>query len=116
MRWRSERNGARHVRLLEPRDLVLAERQLLGGERVLEMRELRRADDRRRDARLVQQPRERDLRRREAACCSNFSEPVDDRGVELGLVQQVGERVGLGACRQWLSGCCLLYTSDAADE
>ena len=73
----------RDVRLLEPRDLVVAQRELLGRERVLEVLELRRADDRRGDAGLVEQPGERDLRRRDAALRRDLGDPVDDGEVDL---------------------------------
>ena len=42
------------------------ELELLGGESVVEMLVLRRSDDRRGHSRPVQEPRERDLRRRNA--------------------------------------------------
>ena len=54
-------HGVGHVALLEPLDLSVAQGQLLGGERVVEVLELGRADDRRGHARPVQQPRERHL-------------------------------------------------------
>src|SRR4029450_13204560 len=46
------RDRVGEVRLLERCDLVLGQRQLLGGQRILHVLELRRADDRRRAARL----------------------------------------------------------------
>jgi hypothetical protein len=46
-------DGVRDVRLLEPLDLVRAQRQLLGCDRLLEVLDLRRPDDRRRHAGLV---------------------------------------------------------------
>ncbi len=49
-------HGVRLVALLQPLDLLGAERQLLGGRRVLEVLELGDADDRSGHARLVQQP------------------------------------------------------------
>ena len=60
-------DGVGDVGLLELGDLVLAQRQLLGGERIFEVLDLRGTDDRRRHAGLVQQPRERDLCARNAA-------------------------------------------------
>ena len=78
----------RDVRLLEPRDLLVAERELLGGERVLEVLGLRRADDRRGDAGLVQQPGERDLRGRDAASRGDLADAVDDGEVDLGRVEE----------------------------
>ena len=56
-----------HIRRLERVYLVRAQLDPERRQRVLEVLDLRRADDRRRDARRVQQPRQRDLRRRHAA-------------------------------------------------
>jgi hypothetical protein len=50
------RDRVRHVRLLESDDLLLAEPELLCGQRVLEVLRLRGADDRCGHARLVQEP------------------------------------------------------------
>ena len=54
-------DGVRDVGLLEPVDLGRAELELLGGERVLDVRHLGGAEDRRSDARAVQEPGESDL-------------------------------------------------------
>ncbi len=51
---------------------------LQAGERVLEVAEPRGADDRGGHARLVQQPRERDLRRWRAALARDLDEAIDD--------------------------------------
>ena len=59
--------GVRQVGLIEPLDHVLAQLELLSRQRVLEMLELRRANDRGSDSGLVKQPGERqvwDLRSR----------------------------------------------------
>src|SRR5436309_2713107 len=50
-----------HVRLLQTRDLVLAERKLLSSQRILKVFELGRTHDGSGDAGLVQQPRQRYL-------------------------------------------------------
>ena len=60
--------------------------------RVLDVLRLRRADDRRRHARLVQQPRERDLRRRNAARARHLDHAIDDVEVDLRLVERVARR------------------------
>ena len=99
----SDRDRVRNVRLLEPVDLVRAQRQLLGGERVLQVRDLRRPGDRRRHARLVPEPRERDLRRRHAARRSDLGGPVDDGEIDLRRVEALAELVRLGTCRQLLA-------------
>src|SRR5829696_9069985 len=72
-------NRMRDVRLFESPDLVLAQRQRLGRERVLDMTELCRAHDRRRYAGFVEEPRERDLRLRDAALGRHVAETLDDR-------------------------------------
>src|SRR5262249_13266121 len=55
------------------------------------------------DTRLVQQPGERDLRRRDAAFPRDLTGAVDHRTVELGTVEHVGERVAARALRQRLA-------------
>src|SRR5207302_10000982 len=104
------------VRLLEPRDLVAGERELRGGECVLEMLGLRRTDDRRGDARLVQQPRERDLRGRDAALARDLDRTLDDVEVFVAPVQLVRVRVGLGARRAPLAGARARPGEPAARE
>src|SRR5262249_10023541 len=100
---RDARDRVRDVGLLEPRDLVLAQRKLLRRQGVFEVLGLCGADDRRRDARLVQQPRERDLRGRNAAHGGDLGDAVDDGEVDLGRVEGVAERVGPRAGRQALA-------------
>ena len=93
----------RNIRLLEPRDLVGAECELLGGEGVVEVLELRRADDRRGHAGLVQEPGEGDLGCRYAARGGDLGSTIDDGEVELRRVEAVSEGVGAGARRQPLA-------------
>ena len=93
----------RDVRLLEPRDLVVAQRELARRRARPRCAGLRRADDRRGDARLVQQPGQRDLRRRNAALRGDLRGAVDDGEVDLGVVERVGERIGVGPGRQPLA-------------
>src|SRR5690348_17233938 len=71
-------DGVGDVWLFEARDLVGLERELLGGDGVFEVLDLRRADDGRRDAGLVQQPRERYPSRRHVAHPRDLSRAVDD--------------------------------------
>src|SRR4051795_7922975 len=73
----------RSVRLLEPGALGGVERELLGGDGVVEVLELGGADDRRRHAGLVQEPGEGHLRCRHAACGGDLGNAVDDGEVEL---------------------------------
>jgi len=87
----------RLVRLLEPVDLLGAERQLLGGEGILQVMELGGPDDRRRHRRPVQQPRQRHLRGWHAALRRHLIGPRHHVEVDLRLVQRVRERVGLRA-------------------
>jgi hypothetical protein len=106
----------RRVRLLEPHDLVVRQLQLLRRECVLEVPELRRADDRCGYARLVQQPRECNLRGRHAAGGSYFDGAVDDREVELRHVERVRELVGLRARRQLVTGRSAVSREQSARE
>src|SRR5690349_11531671 len=57
----------RPVRVLQRVHLLLGQRDVERAEGLLELRHLRGADDRRGHARLVKDPRQRDLRRRNAA-------------------------------------------------
>ena len=61
--------------------------------------ELRRADDRRGHARLREQPRQRHLRRLHAEARGELDDAIGDREVGVGVIQFVGEVVGLGARR-----------------
>ena len=83
------RDWVRDVRLLESRDLLVAQRQRLGREGVLHVLELGGADDRRRDARLVQEPGERDLRGRDPSFRGDLGDSLDNRKVEVGPVEGV---------------------------
>src|SRR4249919_1644893 len=109
-------DGVRNVRLLESGDLVLTERKLFRCKRVLEVLHLRRADDGRGDARLVQEPREGDLRGGDAARGGHLGRPLDDREVELGLVEAVAEGVGLRAGGQALALACSRAGEEPAGE
>src|SRR5205809_2012042 len=106
----------RHVRLLEARDLVARQGQLLRGDRVVEVLELRRADDRRRHAGLVEQPRERNLSRRDAARRRNVLCALDDREVGLRLVEAVAERIGAGTRGEALTLAGAVAGEQAARE
>ena len=61
------------------------------------------ADDRRCDARLLKQPRERDLGAWKAASGGDLARSVDDREVRLWFVQGVPERIGVRASREALA-------------
>ena len=89
----------RDVHGLEPLDLLLAQRERLGRECVLDVLDLRCSHDRRCDAGLVQNPGERDLRGRDATLYRDFSDAVDDRDVEVRPVKRVEKRIGPGASR-----------------
>src|SRR5258708_9711021 len=89
----------RHVRLLERSNLVDGKFHVHGCESVLEMVELGGADDRRRDDRLGEQPRQSHLCPRNAPRRSNLGYAIDGLSVRLsagreGLLVRV---VGLGA-------------------
>jgi hypothetical protein len=83
--------------LLESLDLLVGQGQLLGRDRGVEVIKLRRADDRRSDAGLVEEPGERDLRGRNTARLRHLGSPLDDIEVDLGLVEGVREGIGLRA-------------------
>src|SRR3954471_5667465 len=93
------RDWMRRVPRFELLDLVVAQRDLLGRERVLDVPEFRRADDRRGHARLVQQPRERKLGRRDTADAGHLRQAFNQRPIELGLVERLQERIAPGASR-----------------
>src|ERR1700733_13497829 len=79
------RDRVRDVRLLERGDLLVAERELLGRERILEVRELGRADDRRGHPGPLQQPRQSDLRAWNTPRLRDLSQPVDHLKVNVEL-------------------------------
>ena len=89
----------RHVRFFEPRDLGLGQPNRERRQRVVEMRELRRADDRRGNLGLGQHPGERDLRARHAALGRDLGDALDHAAVGIvGVaVQGRAERVGCRA-------------------
>src|SRR3954469_14334557 len=94
----------RNVRLLEAQHVLGAHVELGRGKRVLEVLELRRPDDRCRHAGAVQQPRERELRRRHAALGRDLRDAVGDVEVLGPAVERVGELVGLRSRRAPLAG------------
>jgi hypothetical protein len=65
----------RHVGSLWPSDFLGAELEVNRGDGIVEVVRFGGADDGRRHDRLVQQPRQRELRRR---CCRAISRPLDD--------------------------------------
>jgi hypothetical protein len=86
----------RPVGLLKLGDLLIGERHVNGGDGVVQVAGLGRADDRRGDARLMQQPRKGELGGWQATRSSDLAEPVDH--VEVGAgVKLVGVGVGGGA-------------------
>src|SRR5206468_5577610 len=85
------RDSVGHVSLLEPGDFVTAQLQLFGCNRIGDVQVLRRADDRRGDARLVQQPRECDLCGRDVASTGRVDDTVDHSEIDLGIVERVAE-------------------------
>src|SRR5512132_4450871 len=99
------------VRLLEPRDLVRRQLELCRGQRILEVADLRRADDRRRHAWLVQKPRQRDLSGRGATLPRHLVEPIDDVEVLRAAVPLVLQRIRFGAARS-----ALAFPRAGADE
>src|SRR5947209_7416670 len=68
----------RYVRLFERANLFVIECDVERGDGVVEMMRFRGADDRRGDARLVQEPRKRDLRGRNVAFLGNGNDAIDD--------------------------------------
>src|SRR5438552_9170462 len=92
-------NPMRPVTLLEKPHLLLVEADAERANRFLEMVGLGRADDRRRDARLGQQPRERDLGRLHAAAPRNLRRAIGDGEIGVVVVHLVRELVGLRANR-----------------
>ena len=91
------RDGVRNVGLLEPLDLVVAQLELLGGQRVLEVDLLGRTDDGCGDAFLGQEPSQRNLGHWYAALTCDLGHAVDDVEVGWRRVQELGEGIGLGA-------------------
>ncbi len=89
---------------------------MLGGQCVAEMLELCRADDWRCHARLVQQPRERDLRGCDASLAGDLAHALDDIEVGRLVVQVVGELVAAGTCRQALAGARATASENSARE
>ena len=91
-------HGVRHVGILQ-RDLISGQLDVHRGQRIVEMVELSRADDRRGDHRLCQQPGERDLSARDATGVGNHGHPIDHLAVRLfGFSEQPGDRlIGFGA-------------------
>src|SRR5262249_20276210 len=92
-------HGMGPVGPLEPRDLVRCEHELGGGQCVLEMSKLGRADDRRADAALVQEPGERDPSRRHAALGGDLGDAFDHVEVFWGAVELLGVGVGRSPSR-----------------
>ena len=70
-------DGVRHVGILQSGDLISGQLDVHRGQRIVEMVELSRADDRRGDHRLCQQPGERDLSARDATGFGNHGHPID---------------------------------------
>src|SRR6266702_7163206 len=96
------RSGALHtkylvrpVRLFEPRALGRRQGDRQRVEGLIELLHLRGADNGCRHARLVQQPRERDLCRRNAARAGDLHGAIDDVVVGVAVIEIVGEGVGL---------------------
>lgn len=76
------------------RDLISGQLDLHRGQRIVEMVELSRADDRRGDHRLCQQPGERDLSARDATGFGNHGHPIDHLAARLfGFSEQPGDRL-----------------------
>ena len=87
----------RHVGLLEPCELLVAQGELLGRECVLEVLQPGRAGDRRGHARLVQEPGQRDLGSGDAPSGRDLGRAVNHGKVEVGPVERVEEGIGAGA-------------------
>ena len=98
------RDRVRNVRFLEPRDLGRVERELLGGDGVVEVLELRRADDRRGHAGLVQELQAK------AATCAAGTRPVRRRPRQRGR----RPRRRPPGCRGCLRNCRCGRASSAA--
>src|SRR5687767_3376077 len=81
---------------------------------LIELLQLRRADDRRGAAWLAQQPRERNLRRRDAALLRQLGATVRDLDVGLLVVHLMGESVGLRARRIALRALAPVAGQEAA--
>src|SRR5439155_17414582 len=92
-------HAVRHIRRLEAAALVVAEREFEGRYRIVELLELRRADDRRRDAGLAQQPCERDLRRLDAFLAGDCDDGVRDGEVGIGVIHLLRVLIRLRAYR-----------------
>src|SRR6266704_767667 len=107
-------DAVRDVRLLQPRDLIRTELELLRSKRVVDMLRLRRADDRCRHSRLVEQPGERDLRGWDAPVSGDLREAIDDRKVGVRGIEGIAERVGPGAHRQALALACAVAREQPA--
>ena len=88
----------RKIRLLQRGNLVGGEFHVHGCESVIEMVQLGGADDRRRDDRLGEQPRQRHLRPRNAPCRGNLGHAIDNLAVCLGgfCEEPLVSVVGLG--------------------
>lgn len=89
----------------EPGHLVAGQGHFDRCYRVLEVSKLGRSHDRGRDRRLGEQPRQRDLGRREASFAGDRTQRVDDVEVRL-AVQLAGERVVAGADRPGFPVTC----------
>lgn len=76
----------RHVRLFEKFALFVAQFDVQRGDGFRQMVRLARADDWRGDAGLVQHPRERDLRRLDAALAREFRDAVHDFEIFVAIV------------------------------
>src|SRR4026208_1991845 len=99
------------VLLLEPRDLGRRQLELGRSQRILEVPGLRRADDRRGHARLVQEPRQGDLSGRGATLPRHPVEPIDD-----GAVRRAGAPLVLGRIRFRTARSALAFLRAGADE
>ena len=88
--------GCDPVELLERGDLVARQLDLLRSNRVFDVADLGRADDRRRHAGPPEHPGKRHLSSRDATFGGDLLHAVDDLEVELGVVERVAERVAAG--------------------
>src|SRR5258706_2240776 len=88
------------IELLEERSVLRRQLDGLGVDRLIELRQLRRADDWRANARLRQHPRQCDLHAADASARGEVPDTIRNREVRVLVVELRRELVAVGAGRR----------------
>src|SRR5262245_10273694 len=91
------KNRMRLIGLFDEREVLRRQFDRERADRIVEMRQLRRADDRRDNTRFGEEPGERDLRRLDPVPPGELDDAGGYCEVGVRVVQLVGEVVGLRA-------------------